>query len=238
MAQDRLQKSVQGIKDPTARKAAYYKLQREDAEETSDQKTTDKIYSKMNKKSHNVDTAKGDKAILATAPFLASGGAEGKVLEKGAEALGSGLRAAVPKFVEGAAKVGSKLKGMLPGGSKTKALSGSARKALPRSAAPAMKNVTPKNAVKEAVKKRGATTTTNNVAKIADRRSGGRVASQKQADETKVVKAAKESGRKEGGRSYAPKSGKDTRAQAKNKTDIFNNTAKRNAPKAKTKKAA
>jgi hypothetical protein len=70
MAMDEQQLAVQRIKDPGKRKAAYYKLQRENAEEGGDQATTDKIYGKLGKKSHNVDSARGDKAILAVAPFL------------------------------------------------------------------------------------------------------------------------------------------------------------------------
>lgn len=62
--------AVQKIKDPGKRKAAYYKLQREHAEESGDQATTDKIYSKLGKKSHNVDSTRGDKAILGAAPFI------------------------------------------------------------------------------------------------------------------------------------------------------------------------
>jgi len=51
-------------------KSAFYRLQREHAEESGDQKTTDKIYGKLGKKSHNVDSSRGDKAILGAAPFL------------------------------------------------------------------------------------------------------------------------------------------------------------------------
>jgi hypothetical protein len=51
-------------------KSAFYRLQREHAEESGDQKTTDKIYGKLGRKSHNVDSSRGDKAILGAAPFL------------------------------------------------------------------------------------------------------------------------------------------------------------------------
>jgi hypothetical protein len=82
-------------------KSAFYRLQREHAEESGDQKTTDKIYGKLGKKSHNVDSSRGDKAILGAAPFLpeaaaglgemaaarAAGGLARKALGKGGTAL-------------------------------------------------------------------------------------------------------------------------------------------------------
>ena len=94
-------------------KSAFYRLQREHAEESGDQKTTDKIYGKLGKKSHNVDSSRGDKAILGAAPFLpeavaglgemaaarAAGGAARKVgstLAKRAEEASQTLRTPVP----------------------------------------------------------------------------------------------------------------------------------------------
>lgn len=69
----------------------YYRAQRVNAEETGDQKTTDKIYSKLGKKSHSVDSNATDKAILGT---VAAGslGKLGKLAKigKGAMALGEG----------------------------------------------------------------------------------------------------------------------------------------------------
>ncbi len=50
----------------TKRRAKFYHEQRVRAEETGDQKTTDKIYSKLGKKSHSVDANATDKAILGT----------------------------------------------------------------------------------------------------------------------------------------------------------------------------
>jgi hypothetical protein len=108
MAQDYLQKRVSGIKDSGKRKSAYYKLQREQAEEGGDQDTTDKIYKKLGKKSHNVDSDRGNKAILGAAPFLpeaveslgargaaSAAGYAGRAIGGAArKALGSGERAA------------------------------------------------------------------------------------------------------------------------------------------------
>jgi hypothetical protein len=93
MAVDEQQKAVQRIKDPGKRKQAYYKLQREHAEESGDQATTDKIYSKLGKKSHNVDSARGDKAILGAAPFIpeAISGLGEMAAARGVRALGSKL---------------------------------------------------------------------------------------------------------------------------------------------------
>jgi hypothetical protein len=96
MAQDYLQKRVSGIKDSGKRKSAYYKLQREQAEEGGDQDTTDKIYKKLGKASHNVDSDRGNKAILGAAPFLPEAieglGARAAV-GAGRMALGAGRRA-------------------------------------------------------------------------------------------------------------------------------------------------
>jgi hypothetical protein len=97
-------------------KSAFYRLQREHAEESGDQKTTDKIYGKLGKKSHNVDSSRGDKAILGAAPFLpeaaaglgemaaarAAGGLARKALGGASKALTSGKTAGVAKRSGGA----------------------------------------------------------------------------------------------------------------------------------------
>lgn len=101
MAQSEQEMAVQRIKDPGKRKAAYYKLQREHAEESGDQATTDKIYSKLGKKSHNVDSSRGDKAILGVAPFLpeAAAGLGEMAAARGVAKLGSKL---IPRLGKGA----------------------------------------------------------------------------------------------------------------------------------------
>lgn len=87
-----------GNKDAT--KKAFYRLQREKAEESGDQKTTDKIYSKMGKQSHDVDSSRLDKAILggvATGAAIPEAGAM-----KGASMLGKAMRGRAPKILEDA----------------------------------------------------------------------------------------------------------------------------------------
>lgn len=92
-----------GKGDKAKTKAAYYKLQREHAEESGDQATTDKIYSKLGKKSHNVDSSRGDKAILGAAPFLPEAAAG--LGEMGAARLAAGAaRKLIPKAGEAAGK--------------------------------------------------------------------------------------------------------------------------------------
>lgn len=74
----------------SARQKKFYSQQRVNAEETGDQKTTDKIYSKMGKKSHSVDADAGNKAILGAVATGSLGklGALGK-LGRGAKAVSS-----------------------------------------------------------------------------------------------------------------------------------------------------
>ena len=81
-------------------KQAYYKLQREHAEEGGDQAATDKIYSKLGKKSHNVDSSRGDKAILGAAPFIpeAAAGLGEMAASRGAAMLGSKAASMIPRL--------------------------------------------------------------------------------------------------------------------------------------------
>jgi hypothetical protein len=106
MAQNEQEMAVQGIKDKGKRKAAYYKLQRENAEEGGDQATTDKIYSKLGRKSHNVDSARGDKAILGVAPFIpeAAAGLGEMAAARGVRALGSKAASMIPRLGKGEAE--------------------------------------------------------------------------------------------------------------------------------------
>lgn len=151
MAQDRIQKSVQGIKNKEQRKAAYYRLQRQDSEETGNQKQTDKIYSKLGKKSHNVDTQKGDKAILGTVAGtlgLRGLGAIGGAAKAAANTIkGSALAKRAGSAIEGiyqdmkpaAKSIASKSQKAVASGSQKalnsksspKAMTGTKQKALP-----------------------------------------------------------------------------------------------------------
>src|ERR1700677_805902 len=85
-------------------KQAYYKLQREHAEEGGDQATTDKIYSKLGKKSHNVDSSRGDKAILGAAPFIPEAAAG--LGEMGAARLATSEGMAIRNAYHGIPKAG------------------------------------------------------------------------------------------------------------------------------------
>lgn len=126
MAQSRLEKSVAGIKDPAKRKAEFYKRQREDAEETGDQKTTDKIYGKLKKKSHSVDTNQVDRAILGTV-------ATGSAL-RGATTLARVGARAFPRAASTAEELVGAVKSKFPklSGGKKKPLSGN-QPSLPNS---------------------------------------------------------------------------------------------------------
>lgn len=97
------ERAVQGIKDPVKRKEAFYSSQRRRAEEGGDQTTTDKIYGKMGKQSHSVDSSAVDKGILGTIPFLAA--PEGKLLQGAAGAARSGLSKLIPAAEETAGKL-------------------------------------------------------------------------------------------------------------------------------------
>lgn len=113
MAQSEQEMAVQRIKDPGKRKSAYYKLQREHAEESGDQSTTDKIYSKLGKKSHNVDSSRGDKAILGVAPFIpeAAAGLGEMAAARGAAGLGK----MIPRLGRGEAEeAGQGSKALVP----------------------------------------------------------------------------------------------------------------------------
>lgn len=112
MARSEQEGAVQGIKDPAKRKAAYYKLQREHAEESGDQATTDKIYAKLGKKSHNVDSSRGDKAILGMAPFLpeAAAGLGEMAAARGAASLGK----MIPRLGKGAESEAQSSRALVP----------------------------------------------------------------------------------------------------------------------------
>jgi hypothetical protein len=150
MSADEREAQAEGKGDKAKTKAAFYRNQRNNAEETGDQATTDKIYAKIGKKSHNVDSARGDKAILGTVAATAGGGAVGKGLgmaAKGAAETGAGkalvgaakskMAAMVPEYEEKIRRTVSKIKSALPG-KKTTAL-------------PGMKNVTPGGVAKKAL---------------------------------------------------------------------------------------
>jgi hypothetical protein len=132
-------KPGESASDKAARQKKYYTAQRESAQERGDQGTVDKIYGKLGKKAPNVDADRGNKAILAAAPALASGGAglarllgrraagaAGSALATGASKLASKAGSAVEKDVKGAASGTSRA---LSGA--RKAITGSERKALP-----------------------------------------------------------------------------------------------------------
>jgi hypothetical protein len=131
MAQDWEQKSVQGIKDPNARKAAYYKLQREDAEEGGNKQLSDKINSKLGR---NKSMSQGDilkkgvsevksgldnftNSVKKTSPASMVAGPE---LAAGENALGAAAKRFAPTLAEAA-------QGVERGASK--ALSGLGKKA-------------------------------------------------------------------------------------------------------------
>lgn len=131
-----------------ARQKKFYTFQREHAEETGDQKTVDKIYGKLGKKSRNVDADSVNKKALAYGPALAAGGALGigralagraaagamakNALSSGQKALGPGLRTATRVAPKASMR---KIQGAVP------RLTGGAQKALPaaRGAAPGVK---------------------------------------------------------------------------------------------------
>lgn len=122
----------------TSYKKKYYSAQREHAEETGDQKTVDKIYSKAGKQSHLVDSNATDKAALGTFASVMGTRGLGRIAgaAKGAKAIGETKAIGVGKssLRSGASKaVGSRKP--LPGGK------GMAREA---ESPTAMKNVTPK----------------------------------------------------------------------------------------------
>jgi hypothetical protein len=123
----------------------YYKAQRVHAEETGDQKTTDKIYSKLGKKSHSVDSNATDKAILGTVATGSLGklGALAK-LGKGAKAIGETKALGAGRQALGKARpasIGAK-----------KALTGGRGMAREAESPTSMKNVTPKRLPSTTVK--------------------------------------------------------------------------------------
>jgi hypothetical protein len=86
-----------------SRQIKYYRQQRVNAEETGDQKTVDKIYSKVGKKSHSVDADAVNKGILTTVATgslgklgglarLGRGAKAASAASKGGKALGAGVQ--------------------------------------------------------------------------------------------------------------------------------------------------
>lgn len=108
----------------TKRRAKFYTAQRVKAEETGDQKTTDKIYSKLGKKSHSVDADAVNKGIL--------GGVASTMGLRGLGKIGGAMRGA-----KGASAVGESA-GASAG---QKALTGGVGRTATR-VNPGMKNVT------------------------------------------------------------------------------------------------
>jgi len=137
------------------RQTKYYSYQREQAQERGDQARVNKIYGKLGKKAPNVDTERGNKAILAAAPFAgmgalglsrlfgsgaaraaggAVGGALSKVGSKGsavAKRAGSAAEKDVRSGAPGTSRALPSAQKALPSAGR-KALTGPARKALPK----------------------------------------------------------------------------------------------------------
>jgi hypothetical protein len=115
MGMNEQERAVQGIKDPGKRKAAYYRLQRENAEETGDESTVNKISSKGYKAKTGGDPEKVNKGILGGVAALAGGGPElagAKALKAGATKLFPKAAKAAEGVVEG---IASKAKGAVEG---------------------------------------------------------------------------------------------------------------------------
>lgn len=108
MAQDWMQKSVQRIKDPSARKAAYYKLQRENAQETDDTATLGKINKKTNKNFKTADPDAVNKGILGSVAAFAGGGPEGLLGKLGSRFAGGAIKRAGTALAE---RAGGAVKG-------------------------------------------------------------------------------------------------------------------------------
>lgn len=139
MAQERLQKSVQGIKDPAARKKAYYSLQRQDAAEGGNQALSDRINKKLGKQSSSVDTESVNKGLLGTLPFLAA--PEARLAGAAGRAIGGAAKKYAPKALEAAegaasnvirgaedlaGRAGNAIRGAMSKGSRTARVSGQA----------------------------------------------------------------------------------------------------------------
>jgi hypothetical protein len=75
-------------------KKRFYSMQREHAEETGDQATTDKIYKKLGRKSHSVDADAVNKGILGAVAGSAGIGKLGSAARgaKVGKALGAGVQ--------------------------------------------------------------------------------------------------------------------------------------------------
>lgn len=155
MAQDWEQKSVQGIADPAARKAAYYRLQRQTAEDGQDYKTLGSINAKLGRKTQKTSwnepqaSAERDFDIASSmTPLGRAGKLAGAALKgipkaaeavKGLEGVGSSIASRVEGAMSGAAQKARQFLGeakpvakSLEGGARK--VSGTAQKALPKSA--------------------------------------------------------------------------------------------------------
>lgn len=120
MAQDWEQKSVQGIADPAARKAAYYRLQRQTAEDGQDYKTLGSINAKLGRKTQKTSwnepqaSAERDFDIASSmTPLGRAGKLAGAALKgipkaaeavKGLEGVGSSIASRVEGAMSGAAQ--------------------------------------------------------------------------------------------------------------------------------------
>jgi hypothetical protein len=157
MAMSEQEKAVQNVKDPAARKQAYYKLQREHAEETGDTGTVNRISSKGYKAktggdpeqvNHRILGAVGDVvgagegALLAGGARMAARAAAKKgaadLIPRASEALGSAGRAIGSRIRSAIGNKGQKALGKTTGRLASKGTA----KALTGEASP-MRNVTP-----------------------------------------------------------------------------------------------
>src|SRR3981081_2410375 len=122
----------------TKRRAKFYHDQRTRAEETGDQKTTDRIYKKLGKKSHSVDANATDKAFLGAVASTMGTRGLGKIggamrTGRAAASLGesAGASSGPKALTGGVGRVATKVRTPAkPGGTKSLA-GGAARKALP-----------------------------------------------------------------------------------------------------------
>lgn len=129
-----------------ARQKKYYSAQRESAQERGDQGTVNKIYGKLGRQAPNVDTERGNKAILAAVPAVAGGGVGlSRILGTvAAREAGSALAPIGAKLAQTAGKTARGFARNVP--NEQKALS-AGRKALPaaRKALSAPKSSVPRS---------------------------------------------------------------------------------------------
>jgi hypothetical protein len=172
-------KPGESASDKTARQKKYYSSQRESAQERGDQGTVDKIYGKLGKKAPNVDSDRGNKALLAGIPAAATGGLGlARMLGTGAaKAAGSALVAGGSKLASKAGSVAAKdVKQGASGASRAlggakKAISGEAKKAITgvkQKMLPAPKDSTMKSGLKSISKSQ------SGKAKFSESKSSGR----------------------------------------------------------------